>query len=113
MKRTAARDTEVHGQAIAAGDELVLFYGSGNRDEDVFDAPFEFRIDRNPNRHVGFGHGEHFCIGSHLARRSQCALFGELIRRLEHVELTAEPEWIQASFVVGLKRLPIRYRLST
>jgi len=113
MKRTASRDTEVHGQEIAAGDEVVLFYASGNRDEDVFDAPFDFRIDRNPNRHVGFGHGEHFCLGSHLARRSQSALFSELIRRLEHVELTAEPEWIQASFVVGLKKLPIRYRLST
>lgn len=112
MKRTAARATEVGGQAIAEGDELILFYASGNRDEDVFDAPFEFRVDRSPNRHVGFGHGEHFCLGAHLARRSQVALFRELARRLEHVELAGEPEWIRSSFVVGLKHLPIRYRVA-
>ena len=74
--------------------------------------PFRFRIDRDPNPHVGFGYGEHFCLGSHLARRSQRALFGELARRLEHVESAGEPEWIQSSFVVGLKRLPIRYRIA-
>ena len=112
MKRTAARDTELGGQKIDAGDELILFYASANRDDTVFDAPFEFRVDRKPNRHLGFGYGEHFCLGAHLARRSQAALFNELIRRLEHVELTGEPEWIKSSFVVGLKNLPIRYRIS-
>ena len=113
MKRTAARDAEVGGQKIEAGDELILFYASANRDEDVFDAPFEFRVDRAPNRHVGFGYGEHFCLGAHLARRSQLAMFDELARRLEHVELCGEPEWIKSSFVVGLKNLPIRYRISS
>jgi hypothetical protein len=112
MRRRAACDTEVGGQKIRKDDWLVLFYASGNRDEDVFDDPFRFRIDRDPNPHVGFGYGEHFCLGSHLARRSQRALFAELARRLEHVELTGEPEWIQSSFVVGLKRLPIRYRIA-
>ena len=100
------------GQRIRKDDWLILFYASGNRDEDVFDEPFRFRVDRHPNPHVGFGHGEHFCLGSHLARRSQRALFAELARRLEQVELAGEPEWIQSSFVVGLKRLPIRYRLA-
>ncbi|MFQ5415924.1 MAG: cytochrome P450 [Myxococcota bacterium] len=113
MKRTAARDTVVGGQEIEAGDELILFYASGNRDEEVFDAPFEFRVDRSPNRHIGFGHGEHFCLGAHLARRSQRAMFGELMRRVEHVELAGKPEWIQSSFVVGLKHLPIRYRIAS
>ena len=112
MRRRAACDTEVGGQKIRKDDWLLLFYASGNRDEDVFDDPFRFRIDRDPNPHVGFGHGEHFCLGSHLARRSQRALFAELARRLEHVELAGEPEWIQSSFVVGLKRLPIRYRIA-
>lgn len=112
MRRQAARDTEVGGQRIREGDWLLLFYASGNRDEAVFDDPFRFRIDRDPNPHVGFGHGEHFCLGSHLARRSQRALFAELARRLEHVELAGEPQWIQSSFVVGLKRLPIRYRIA-
>jgi cytochrome P450 len=112
MRRCAARDAVVGGQKIKKGDWLVLFYASANRDEDVFDEPFRFRIDRDPNRHLGFGHGEHFCLGSHLARRSQRALFGELARRLEHVELTGEPKWIKSSFVVGYKHLPIRYRIA-
>jgi hypothetical protein len=112
MRRQAACNTEVGGRRIAKGDWLVLFYASANRDEDVFDEPFRFRIDRDPNRHLGFGHGEHFCLGAHLARRSQRALFGELARRLEHIELTGEPHWIQSSFVVGYKHLPIRYRIA-
>jgi hypothetical protein len=112
MRRRAARDTEVGGQEIRKDDWLLLFYASANRDEDVFEDPFRFRIDRDPNPHVGFGYGEHFCLGSHLARRSQRALFAELARRIEHVELAGQPEWIQSSFVVGLKRLPIRYRIA-
>jgi cytochrome P450 len=112
MRRTAARDTELGGRQIRRGDHLILFYASANRDEAVFDEPFRFRIDRDPNRHLGFGHGEHFCLGSHLARRSQRALFAELARRLEHVELAGEPQWIKSSFVVGYKHLPIRYRLA-
>lgn len=112
MRRRAACDTEVGGQRIRKDDWLILFYASGNRDEDVFADPFRFRVDRDPNPHVGFGYGEHFCLGSHLARRSQRALFAELARRLEHVELAGEPEWIQSSFVVGLKHLPIRYRIA-
>ena len=111
MRRTAARDVELRGQKIREGDHLILFYASANRDEDVYEDPFRFRIDREPNHHLGFGIGEHFCLGSHLARRSQRALFAELARRLEVVELAGEPQWIQSSFVVGLKHLPIRYRL--
>jgi cytochrome P450 len=112
MRRTAACDVELGGRKIRKGDHLVLFYASANRDEDVFDEPFRFRVDRDPNHHLGFGHGEHFCLGSHLARRSQRALFAELSRRLEHVELTGEPRWIKSSFVVGFKHLPIRYRIA-
>jgi cytochrome P450 len=112
MRRRAARDAEVGGRKIRRDDWLILFYASGNRDESVFADPFRFRVDRDPNPHVGFGYGEHFCLGSHLARRSQRALFAELARRLEHVELAGEPEWIRSSFVVGLKRLPIRYRIA-
>ena len=112
MRRRAACDTEVGGRRIRKDDWLVLFYASANRDEEVFDEPFRFRIDRDPNRHLGFGHGEHFCLGAHLARRSQRALFAELARRLEHVELAGEPQWIRSSFVVGYKHLPIRYRIA-
>jgi cytochrome P450 len=112
MKRTAARDVELRGQKIREGDYLVLFYASANRDEGIFEDPFDFRVDRRPNRHLGFGIGEHFCLGANLARKSQHALWRELSLRLEHVELAGEPEYIRSSFVVGLKRLPIRYRIT-
>ena len=111
MKRTAARDTEVNGQKIKEGDSLVLFYGSANRDESVFEEPYRFSIDRNPNRHVAFGYGEHFCMGTHFARRSMCAVVEELARRVEHWEITSEPEWIRANFVVGLKHLHVHYKI--
>ena len=113
MKRTATEDTVVGGQEIATGDSLVLFYASANRDEDVFDNPFEFRIDRENERHLAFGVGEHFCLGANLAKRSQRALWLELSRRLESIELNGTPEWIHSPFVVGLKHLPVRYRLHT
>ena len=111
MKRTAAEDAVIGGQRISKGDSVVLFYASANRDEDVFDDPFGFRIDRDPNRHLGFGIGEHFCLGAHMARRSQRALLLELAQRLEWAELAGEPEQIHSSFVVGLKHLPMRYRI--
>jgi cytochrome P450 len=106
----AMRDTELGGKRIGAGESVVMVYASANRDEAVFDDPHRFRVDRTPNRHVGFGYGEHFCLGAHLARQSQRALVDELIRRVDHIELAGEPDWIQSSFVVGLKHLPIRYR---
>ncbi len=111
MKRTAARDTEISGQKIREGESLVMFYGSANRDERVFEDPYTFDIDRRPNRHIAFGYGEHFCMGTHFARRSMRAIVDELARRVDHWELTAEPDWIRASFVVGLKHLPVRYRI--
>jgi cytochrome P450 len=111
MKRTAARDTEVNGQKVREGDALVMFYASANRDETVFDDPYTFDIDRRPNRHLAFGYGEHFCMGAHFARRSMRAIVEQLARRVEHWELVGEPEWIRASFVVGLKHLPVRYKI--
>ncbi|MFP8881317.1 MAG: cytochrome P450, partial [Myxococcota bacterium] len=111
MKRTVARDTVVAGQKVREGDALMMFYGSANRDDTVFDNPFQFDIDRRPNRHLAFGHAEHFCMGAHLARRSQRAIVEELARRVEHWEIIGEPEWIEASFVVGLKHLPVHYRI--
>ncbi len=112
MKRVVAEDLEFRDQKFRKGDNLVMFYGSANRDEAVFEDPFSFRVDRNPNPHLGFGIGEHFCLGSHLARESQRAMLRELVARVESLELAGEPERIQSSFVVGLKKLPIRYRVS-
>jgi cytochrome P450 len=111
MKRTVTEDYELRGQRMKAGDKLVMFYASANRDEEVFEDPFTFRIDRHPNRHLGFGIGEHFCLGANLARRSQRALWLELSRRLDWAELAGEPEQIHSAFVVGLKKLPMRYRI--
>jgi len=110
MKRTTTRDVDYHGQKLSEGERFVLFYGSANRDEKIFDAPFDFRIDRDPNPHLGFGIGEHFCLGANLARRTQREIFGELSRRIESVEIAGEPQQIASSFVIGLKSLPIRYR---
>jgi cytochrome P450 len=112
MKRTAARDVEVRGQKIRAGEELMLCYASANRDEEVFDDPFSFRITRDPNRHLGFGIGEHFCLGAHLARRSSTALFSEIARRVELLEPAGTPQRTASSFVAGVKHLPIRYRFA-
>lgn len=113
MKRTTTEDVEIRGQKVPKGEDLVLFYASANRDEDVFDDPQSFRIDRDPNPHLGFGIGEHFCLGAHLARRSQAALIRELRSRLVSIERSGEAEQIRSSFVVGLKRLPVRYRFKT
>jgi hypothetical protein len=112
MKRVVAMDLDFHGQKLSKGDNLVLFYGSANRDESIFEDPFTFRVDRHPNRHLAFGIGEHFCLGAHLARQSQRALLHELVGRIDSFELVGEPEQIQSSFVVGPKKLPLRYRVS-
>jgi cytochrome P450 len=111
MMRTATADTELHGRRIRAGDRLVLFYASANRDEDEFDGPEELRLDRHPNPHLAFGIGEHFCLGAHLARKTSGRLFQELVRRIEEVELTAPPARVASNLVPGYKHMPIRYRL--
>jgi len=112
MKRTVAHEITLRGQKIRAGEELMLCYASANRDEEIFEEPFAFRIERNPNRHLGFGIGEHFCLGAHLARRSSTALFSEIARRAERLELAGEPQRTASSFVAGVKHLPIRYRFA-
>ena len=112
MKRVVAEDLEFRGQKLRKGENLVLFYASANRDESVFEDPYTFRIDRDPNPHLAFGIGEHFCLGTHLARQSQRALLREMIGRIDTLEVAGDPVQIASSFVVGLKRLPIRYRLS-
>jgi cholest-4-en-3-one 26-monooxygenase len=111
MARTAVGEAEIGGQRICAGDTLVLFYPSANRDEAVFADPERFRVDRHPNRHLAFGVGEHFCLGAHLARMELAAAFRHLARRLERVELAGPPVRLRSSMVGGIKQLPIRYAL--
>lgn len=112
MLRTAAVDTTIAGQPIAAGENVCLLYMSSNRDEDAFDQPYEFRVDRTPNRHLGFGHGAHHCLGRVLAEMEVRALFIEIGRRVESVELAGEPDWVRTNFTGGLKRLPLRFRMA-
>jgi len=109
--RTATSDYELRGKNIKKGDSLALFYASANRDEEVFDAPFEFRVDRDPNPHLAFGIGEHFCLGANLARMEIRVLLAELLPRLTSVELAGSPERLASSFVGGVKHLPIRYEI--
>jgi cytochrome P450 len=109
--RTAAEDTTIRGVPIVNGESVYLAYVSGNRDEEVFDEPFRFDISRDPNKHVAFGYGVHFCLGAALARMEMNSLYSELIPRLESIELADEPELAATTFVGGLKHLPIRYSL--
>ncbi len=109
--RTAAADTEVRGEKIRAGESVCLFYPSANRDQDLFAEPFKFDLARDPNSHLGFGIGEHFCLGSHLARLELEAVFARLAKRLESAELAGPVERLRSSFVGGIKHMPIRYKL--
>jgi cytochrome P450 len=110
--RTATEDYELRQQQLRAGDALMLCYASGNRDEEVFDEPFRFRVDRDPNPHLAFGFGAHLCLGRVLAKMELEALYRELLTRVAHIELAGEPRLVQSAFVSGLKTLPVRYRMA-
>lgn len=110
--RTATRDYELRGRTIRAGQSVCLFYASGNRDEEVFEDPFRFRIDREPNLHIGFGMGEHVCLGAHLARLELRHAFAQLRERLVHCERAGTVERVRSSFVGGIKRAPMQWRIS-
>ena len=109
--RVATRDTVVHGQPIREGDVLTMFYPSANRDEDVFEEPFKFDIARNPNPHLAFGIGPHYCLGANLARLELQVMFEQLAQRLEWVDLAGPIERMRSSFVGGIKHMPIRYKM--
>jgi methyl-branched lipid omega-hydroxylase len=110
FRRTAVVDAVVGGQQIKAGDKVVMFYNSANRDERVFDDPFRLDVTRTPNEHAGFGAGgPHFCLGANLARREIRVMFEELLRRLPDLEISGEPELLQSNFIHGIKRMPCRW----
>jgi len=109
--RTATRDYTLRNKTIRTGESVCLFYPSGNRDEEVFEDPFTFRIDRQPNHHIGFGMGEHVCLGAHLARLELRHAFAQLSERLESCELSGPVERVRSSFVGGIKRAPMKWRL--
>src|SRR5690606_20061948 len=110
--RSAAEDTELRGRQLRSNDWIMLCYASGNRDEDIFDEPDRFKIDRTPNRQLAFGNGAHVCIGQHLARMELRILFEELLPRLKSVHIDGEARMSESFFVNGLKSLPIRFELA-
>ncbi|HEX2084692.1 MAG TPA: cytochrome P450, partial [Solirubrobacteraceae bacterium] len=110
FRRTATRDTELHGQTIREGDKVVMWYVSSNRDESRFEDPDRFDVTRNPE-HQAFGAGgRHYCLGTALARLELNVLLEETLRRFPAMELAGRPEHVESPFVNQLKTLPVRLR---
>lgn len=111
FRRTATRDTELRGQRIAAGDKVVMYYMSANRDEEVFEDPFRFDVGRTPNDHVAFGGGGvHYCLGASLARAEIRAIMRQLVERLDDVQLAGDVRRLRSDFVNGIKSMPVTFR---
>lgn len=106
-RRTATRDTHFAGKEIREGDKVTFWEMSANRDERMFERPFDFDIARNPNKHLGFGAGVHFCLGSSLARLELRVVFEELLQSTLDFRLAGEPLWMPNNRLVGLKSLPV------
>jgi methyl-branched lipid omega-hydroxylase len=106
MRRTVAEDTVLGGQEMVAGDRVIMFYNSANRDETVFEDPYTFDVLRSPNPHIGFGAaGPHFCLGAHLAREEIEVMFRRLFERLPDIAATGEPDRLLSPFINGIKHL--------
>ena len=106
--RTVTAPTTLGGQDIDEGERVVIWTASCNRDAAVFKEPDRFDVARTPNRHLGFAHGEHFCLGAHLARLTLRVEFEELLRRVRGFEQVGEAVRVRSNFVGGLKHLPVR-----
>jgi cytochrome P450 len=110
FRRTATTDTTVGNVPVRAGEKVVVWFSSANRDEDVFPEPSRFDVGRTPNDHLTFGHGPHFCLGAHLARLQLRAMFSAVLDRLGDIEPAGEPIRLRSNFQNGIKRLPIRWK---
>lgn len=110
FRRTATRDTELRGKKIKAGDKVVMWHVSANRDEEIFDEPFRFDIQRSPNEHIAFGGGgAHFCLGANLARAELRIIFREILRRMPDIAPAGPPQLLRSNFINGVKHLPVRF----
>jgi cytochrome P450 len=110
FRRTTTREVELHGERLPAGEKVVLFYHSANRDADAFEDPWRFDVTRDPNRHVGFGGGgPHYCLGASLARTQLRSIFSELLRVVPDIE-AGEPELLRSAFIHGVKRMECSFR---
>ncbi len=110
LTRGAARDVELNGKQIKKGDRIVVWLLSANRDEDAFVDPDRFDITRTPNEHIGFGYGEHFCLGAHLARLELRLMLGELLDRMPEMEVCGEVTRLHSTLVAGIKSMPVRWK---
>jgi cholest-4-en-3-one 26-monooxygenase len=109
FRRTATRDVELRGRPIHEGDWLVLFYGAGNRDPEVFTDPDAFDVTRHPNPHIALGGGgPHFCLGAALGRLEIRVMFEELLRRFPDFEVAGPPTRVRSNFIRGIKTMPVR-----
>lgn len=109
MSRTATAEVELRGKTIKEGDRVIMWYLSVNRDEEIFDDPYTFDIERTPNDHLAFGIGEHFCLGAGFARKELKVMFEELFRRFPDIQMSGAPERLRSNFINGIKHLPVRY----
>jgi cholest-4-en-3-one 26-monooxygenase len=109
MRRTATRDTEIAGQKICKNDKVVMFYPAANRDATVFENPQQFDITRDPNPHLAFGWGPHFCLGASLARAEIRCMFGELLARFPDIEVSGPVRRLRSSTVNSIKTMPVRF----
>lgn len=109
-RRTATCDVELRGQMIRAGDKVTLWWASANRDEEVFTDPFRFDVRRDPNPHLAFGHGNHFCLGANLARTEMRVVFEGLLERFDEITLTGPTEWTRSNKHTGMRHMPVRLR---
>jgi cytochrome P450 len=110
MRRTATRDAELGGRRIKAGDKVVMYYGSANRDESVFPDPDRFDAGRTPNEHIAFGGGgTHFCLGAHIARLEIQVMLREILIRLPDIEPAGPARWLASNFISGPQRLPVKF----
>jgi cytochrome P450 len=109
MRRTALADFEFRGKQIRKGDKVVMWYVSGNRDDEIIDRPYEFRIDRaRPRTHISFGFGIHRCVGIRLAELQLKIIWEEILKRFDNIEVVGEPKRVYSSFVKGYETLPVR-----
>ena len=114
FRRTAMRDMELRDKVIKAGDKVVMWHISANRDEEVFDEPFRFDIERSPNDHIAFGGGgAHYCLGTNLARMELRLIFHEVVSRMDDIALDGEVERLRSNFIGGIKHIPITFTPGT
>ncbi len=111
MSRSATRDVEMHGETIGQDDQVILFYPSANRDDRVFDNPFKFDLEREPNQHLAFGWGTHFCLGASLARLELKIMFQRLAERMPDMQLATDDPlpWRASNFIVGPEEMPVTF----